>query len=553
MKKFQLIIKDKATYCALFALLVYWVYGFSVYDWPGASLKNHSAESYIVFNIFTDMSFYLKNATGIMNGTWPNGPFFRAPLYSFILAGLLFIKNSILWIAFVQSIVSALTVWLTCKLGERLFNPLTGIVAALGLSLYGGYTYFVIIPHTTVFEVFLTTLCIYQLYRTKECLDLRNSFLYGIVAALLCLIRPNFLVIAPIAYGVVLFEEWKDINKLKPIIPNGLICIFAFFLLVAPFLIYNNIKSDKLTLYCNNAGTFQVGNSYDSLVYNYRLPTAKQMPLTTLDFWRHQGEKTLAFIKALEYPQNVNFYLFRLYSITVKLLLVNFGLIISLFVAGSIFYWKRYRKLWPLLFFTISYSLTVIAFFIVGRFKQPVVPAMLILGSAFLVRIIRDFYKKRILKYPRKTLIKYCLTILIFLILLIYSNPCSSVYTLNSWALLSRQYFLEEDLDNYYYCQEQVLALGGEKKLIIRNLLATNLMRKNYQQAQVCLALISKKSKDYKTLLFEAQLLRTAFTGDKGMERWLNYLNKVKKPGHIAEFYLGVRQAREIQKKFNRK
>lgn len=555
--KIKIPIKDHSLICGVFSFIVFSGYIISVYDWPGASLAGHNSDSYIVFNALTDMKFYMENASGLLDGTWPVKPFFRAPLYSYFLAGLLLICDSVLWIVIVQLFFASFTVWLTSKLGTMLFNKATGVIAAMLLTFYGGYVYFIAIPHTAVLEVFLATLSLYLIYLLREKFIWRNALFFGIISTLLCLIRPNYLVICLPVAAVICFEFYlkhKDKDSMKRSLIYFSISVAVFILMFAPFVVWNNMHSDKpVFLTTNGMVTYRFGNSYDSLVYNYQEPKRELMPVYSWSFWRHQFKKAIACWKSVEYPQNVNYYLFMLYSKFLRWLPVNFGFIGALFFAGIIYFYKDIIKLWPLYFYVFVYLLTIIAFFIIGRFRLPAVPAMLIPGAAFIAYIIKITSQRMINKINTDEKVRIVCASVVFIGVFIFSEPWKTVYTGNSWRMLSRQYFLNLNLKEYLYCQSKLFQFDIDHYYVKLNLLTASAFSGNIGQANKLIEEL-KVSRSNDPIVVqterELKLLNAIMSGKQQRSAWLYYLKHSKYKGYIGNFYVQLMNVIDARKKF---
>ena len=76
------------------------------------------------------------------------------------------------------------------------------------------------------------------------------------------------------------------------------------------------------------------------------------------------------------------------YSLPLRLLgpLWNFGILLPLALAGAWLLWPERRRLWPLYALAAAYAASVILFFVVARYRQPLVPFVMIFAAAGVVR-----------------------------------------------------------------------------------------------------------------------------------------------------------------------
>ncbi|MCF7888913.1 MAG: glycosyltransferase family 39 protein [Victivallales bacterium] len=375
---------------------------------------------FINFQPSLDMKAYLENAQGIINGNWPGTePFFRAPLYSYILAFMILIGRNLFGIATIQALFYSSTVGIIYLIADRLFNRKTGWLAAFLTLFYGGAFYWIIILHSTVFEFFLASLTLFftvklscLLRSEKNCN--KKFILYftatGFAFGLLCLIRTNFLVIIPFFAAGYFVEAYrnKNITKLlQGFIVIALICASLW----TPVLLHNKNYSG-LYLTTNAAPTWNYANTEGSDVYNAMVPYGKKLNIDSIAFWEHQLKKLIAYWSSFEYPQNVNFYLFKENLWILKLFFIPFGLIAALFIVGLALTYKNIYNLWSCWAFFFPYYISISLFFIIGRFRIPGIPPMIIIASAAIYIIFENINKRKMIK----TLIYLICIILVFVI-----------------------------------------------------------------------------------------------------------------------------------------
>jgi len=336
----------------------------------------------------TDMEGYIRWGWRIAQGNWlgrGEGPFYQGPAYPYLLA-LTFAAFgfTLLPALLVQAFLGSLTAVLTYWIGRRLFGAAAGLTAGLGVAAYAMLVFFGVILHSTTLEVFLATLAILALVVAAE----RGGgwwFWAGAAAALTALARPNFLLIPPFVVAAILIRERG--RPMTPALRSAAFFVLGFVLVIAPVTL-RNVVIGKQFVILSSAGpeTFRIANSYDSTPLNFVYPKRPQMPLASWAFWRHQAVKGVLFWWGFEAPQNVNYYLFRTVSDSLRLPLVAYWAVVPLAAAGLLACGRRWRDLLPLLLLGLGYYLSVVAFHIVGRFRLPLVPLLIILAAVALVR-----------------------------------------------------------------------------------------------------------------------------------------------------------------------
>jgi len=553
-------LKQNFTFCLLIFLFINLIltvfFILEMYGWPGATIKNHFSLSYIEVNTGLDMASYLENANGIINNTWPNKAFFRAPLYSYILAVILLIKDSILFIAVIQGLFAFLTLIITYRTSCLLFDRLSAIMTLVILMLYGGYFFWIVVPHSTVFETFLATFALYWCIRLKKFPNVYNGILTGLTGSLLCLIRPNFIVIVPVMIIVLFLEQYfKSNSKRKTLYINYSLCVLVFILLMLPVLIWNNINSDKiiLTPCTNGEDGYKNSNSYDSEVFGYIYAEKELMPVTSLNFWKHQIRKSLAFPKSFEYPQNVNYYLFKEYSWILPFLFVNFGLVISVFLASLYYNINKLKNLWPVYWFVFSYALTLIIFHIIGRYRIPIVPAMAVLGGQWLRDIIGILWEKKFKLLPVREKKTIMISIGVFMVVFVYSEPWKKIDKPLYWNNLAHRYYYDEDLPGYCDCLERKMVRFKDRGDIL-NYIAAKSLSGDFITAD---GLLKKLINTYpandsiRIALGENDLLQKIDKGEATDAMWVKHL-KNNKNGRIADLYLSIEKLKAEKSKLKK-
>jgi hypothetical protein len=131
--------------------------------------------------------------------------------------------------------------------------------------------------------------------------------------------------------------------------------------------------------------------------YGKGIQSILSQPIAWLEL---MGRKTLYFWKGYEIPNAQNAYLNRDFSVLLDSLLgksliyVPFGLVGPLSILGLLICLRRIRQYLLLYLFVLSYSASVIVFFVCSRFRMPVIP-ILIMFASFLVWWLHQKIKNR--------------------------------------------------------------------------------------------------------------------------------------------------------------
>jgi tetratricopeptide (TPR) repeat protein len=95
--------------------------------------------------------------------------------------------------------------------------------------------------------------------------------------------------------------------------------------------------------------------------------------------------KSIMFWVGYEIPNNINYYLARQFSGILRLPLLPFWFIAPLSLVGIGVSLKQWSRQALLLLFIFFYTLSVILFFVLSRFRLPLVPFLLIFAGYFIV------------------------------------------------------------------------------------------------------------------------------------------------------------------------
>ncbi|MBB6049478.1 tetratricopeptide repeat protein [Armatimonas rosea] len=144
-----------------------------------------------------DALYHSLQAHALAHRQAPAEPYFRAPLYLWLLSGVYATLGEGPWAPrLVQLVVGSGSVLLLYLLGERLFRPCVAFLAAVSMALYGPLVYNNLELHTPVVEVFFTLAALTALVRSG--VGLKGVALAGGLAGLAALARPNALVLLPL-------------------------------------------------------------------------------------------------------------------------------------------------------------------------------------------------------------------------------------------------------------------------------------------------------------------------------------------------------------------
>ncbi len=391
-----------------------------------------------------DQQWHWEWAGDILSGSfWGNGAYFRAPLYAYFLAFLrLVTDSSFFWVRFLQVLLSAGTAFILVKLAEKLFNRTTAIVAGLIYALYGTLVYFDTTLLIPVLFIFLSVLGIYLLITYRKSSSWTAWLLAGLVLGLAAITRPNILAVIPFLILWAVFRGRSILSK-SVRLKTAAIMVLGVILPIIPVTVKNIANSGDFILISSQGGiNFYLGNNSDAdgltvvmpELERTQLPSWRQFIPTTnaiaeresrrglsegeiSNFWtrkafdfisEHPGDfltltfkKTVYLVSGFEPANNADIYFDKSQSSLLSILIWRgpvyfpFGLLLPFALAGIWVLRKETYKLWPVYIFLIVYAVTVVAFFITARYRLPLVPFLILLASAGIVRLVTDVRERK--------------------------------------------------------------------------------------------------------------------------------------------------------------
>jgi tetratricopeptide (TPR) repeat protein len=365
----------------------------------------------------------------------PKEPYFRAPLYPYFLAFLFKTTgHSFFGVRIVQILLGSMVPVFLYLLGLRLFNRTVALWASAIAAFYPTLIYYDASLLITILEVFLSTMTVLLL----TYFDGKSRWLLvaaGIVLGLAGIARPTMLLFGP----ALLLWGWFVVRPqygLRQAITTIAIIGGCTLLVVLPVTIRNYVVADDLvTISWQGGYNFYVGNNAKADGWSARVEgidaswrggylqsiaiaekdIGRKLKLSEVsDYWSGRTWKEIAtdpghffgllitkarlLINGYEIPNNQDEYLSNEFSSVMSLLLHRgtlyfpYGLLAPLGLIGIALSLREWRKyLLPYLFLG-AFSFSLVLFFVCSRFRQPLVP-FLILFAVFGVWKLIEYAK----------------------------------------------------------------------------------------------------------------------------------------------------------------
>ncbi len=394
-------------------------------------------ETPTVVQLLGDAKGYYDWALRIAGGQWyGQETFYQAPLYPYTLAVLIKVFGSgVFGIRLFQTLLGTLSVVFLGVAAKRVFNPVTGLVAAAMYAVYPPAIYYDGIIQKTALASFLlcALLAVCALYQ-KPRGDRRPAWVtiaMGVVLGLLVLTRENALLWVPIIPLWIWFGF--SIPRKARMIGIGWY-LTGLALVLAPVAARNASLGGEWSPTTFQAGpNFYIGNNLESnglyrpLVAGHETPMYERADAQRLaeraegrelssrevsSFWGRQalreiGQdparwiqlmllKSLMVVNRYEVPDVESMYVYRDYSWPLRLIgpWWHFGILCPLAVWGIVTTRDRWQNLWLLYLLILVMIAAVVLFFILGRYRQPLVALLALFAATALVDLVQRIRTK---------------------------------------------------------------------------------------------------------------------------------------------------------------
>lgn len=389
-----------------------------------------------------DSAEYDRWARELAAGDWLGSEvFYQAPLYPYLLGVVHALLGSDVGVVRVcQAALGAGSAVLLAAAGGRFFSPRVGLAAGFVLALYAPAVFVDATLQKSVVDVFLLTGLLWLLSRTLDGAPAAGRWV-GAGAALgaLCLTRENALILVA-ALGLWL---WLERRARRDWLRQAALAAAGVGLVLGPVAVRNGVVGGEWHLTTSQLGSnFYIGNgdgahgSYRPLRYGrgdaaFERGDARALaeaavgrdltPAGVSRYWfgrtlddvaaapgRWLGllvRKTALTFNAVEVVDTESQYAHAEHSLPLAATgwLTHFGVLAPLAVIGAAATWPRRRRLLPLYLMLGFYAASVIAFYVVARYRYPLVPFLVLFAAAGGDHLLRA--ARRAAPLPRTPLI----------------------------------------------------------------------------------------------------------------------------------------------------
>jgi len=401
-----------------------------------------------------DAKYYDRWARQIAGGEAKPEAFFMSPLYSYFLAGLYrLFGRDLLLVRIVQAIIGSLSALLAYRIGLLVFDRRAAAIAGVVTAAYGALIFYDGSILITPLLVFFGLLSVFLLLRADA---FEMPWLYaisGVALALAGVGKATALAFVPAALLWIVFDGRRRAGAGDPgedgegtdpgdrrrggrpalrwregLRPAALFAL-GVAVVIAPITLRNYAVSRDLVFVTSNGGlNFYIGNSEISTggyvkpegldivedpdgeaiaeaaarrdlrpseVSAYWYSRARSFIAANPRSWLALLVRKLSFtLSSYELPQLENYYFQRRYSSLLSMPLAGFAVVGPLGIVGLAAAFRR-RRARLLIVFAGVYVVTIVFFFVVARYRLPVVPILAVGAGHAVVELWRRAARRR--------------------------------------------------------------------------------------------------------------------------------------------------------------
>lgn len=369
----------------------------------------------------SDLATYMRLGKDISQGKLPEVFYYQPFYYAVFLPVIYFIcgKFSILAVIAVQTLLSSATVYLAGMCGEKVFNRRAGIIAAAAAAISSPLILYVPYHQNETLHCYLLTLLTFLSLRAVEKCRIRDWIFAGLVAGVAILNRGNINLLLPVLFAALVFSCRRAGQNWKSVGIKALLMLLCIVVVQLPFIVYNSAALNRFSGPSTAANAvLALGNTveapaggrdpgmpagamYYPVAYHRAMAcTVGAFPVSMgeqmweffcdepLAFCELQFRKALLFWDGREIPNNVSLEHDGFSSRLLRYLYPGRSVVLLTFALAGVFWFiprlkQKELKLWMLYGFVICFWAAVTLFYMLSRFRAPVLPLLFIFGGGF--------------------------------------------------------------------------------------------------------------------------------------------------------------------------
>jgi Flp pilus assembly protein TadD len=340
--------------------------------------------------------------------------FYQAPLYPYFLGSVYALLGGDPFVArVVQAVIGAASCAALVYAGTRLFSLRAGLVAGVLMALYSSAVFFDALIQKSALDLFFTSvaLALISLVIAGTARPRLTWFALGVTVAALCLTRENALLLAALLPAWALIRrDWVAALLLAagmaslfvPVAARNAAVGGGFYLTTSQlgpnFFIGNNPLSDGTYMSLRQGRGSPEFERRDATELAEEAAGRSLTPAEVSRYWLDRSfefirseprawaallaRKTALLVNAAEMLDTESQESHAEHSAVLAMLapVTHFGILIPLAVFGAVVGWRR--ELWIVYVLVLSYAASVVVFFVMARYRHPLLPFLLLFAAA---------------------------------------------------------------------------------------------------------------------------------------------------------------------------
>ncbi|MBA3271497.1 MAG: tetratricopeptide repeat protein [Acidobacteria bacterium] len=344
--------------------------------------------------------------------------FYQAPLYPYFLGVVYTVfGHDLLAVRLIQAVLGACGCAALASAGSKLISPPAGLIAGLMLALYPPAVFFDGLVQKSVLDVLLVCLSLALVAQiARDTCQLRPWGWLGVAMGALSLTRENALVlVAVVAVWAMQARSVRSLGVftaglalvLVPVAARNYAVGGGFYLTTSQFgsnlYIGNNAQADGSYMSLREG---RGSPEFERLDATELAERARGRALTPSEVSRYWTDQTFAYVRAqpgdwlallarkmrlllsgTEVIDTESQESHAEYSSPLRWLspVWHYGLLLPLGILGAASLWRQRQRLWPVYAMTFAYAASVVLFFVVARYRLPLVPFLTLFAAAGLL------------------------------------------------------------------------------------------------------------------------------------------------------------------------